>query len=119
DYPYPPRFRALKRWSVIGSLVIIALAVLRIWWGRECQRRFDALVTDAHGHGRRILINDFAFSPVPDERNAAAVLRTAANALNKNKSKELDEWDFGGELPLNTTDVRMIQELLRTHGDDL
>jgi len=119
DYPYPPRFRALKRWSVIGSLVIIALVGLRIWWGRECQRRFDALVTDAHSHGRRILINDFAFSPVPDERNAAAVLRTAANALNKNKSKELDEWDFGGELPLNTTDVRMIQELLRTHGDDL
>lgn len=113
DIPFPPRFRSLKRWSVIGALTVLMLIGLRIWWGREAHRRMDALINEAHAQGRKILVSDFAAPPVDQDRNAAAVLITAATSIRE--TKEQSEWEFDHELPLTTTDVVIIRGLMTSN----
>jgi hypothetical protein len=109
DQPFPPRFRQLKRWTIIGLVVVIGLVGLRIWWGHEAQRRLDALVAESQAQGRKILLSDYVPPNVPDEANAAVMIRAAAKAIVK--TKEQDEWIFDSDLPLTRVDVRVIDDL--------
>jgi hypothetical protein len=49
----------LKRRSLVGASVLIALAALRLWWGFEAQRRVNAFVAAAHARGERVVAADF------------------------------------------------------------
>ncbi len=100
----PPRFRWLKRGTVIGFGVIVALAGVRLWWGWEAQRRLDAIVAAMHARGEPILAEDFKSPPLASGDNAAPILLQAAAAvrspLNANPDPQTPEglrtiWENG------------------------
>jgi hypothetical protein len=111
DYPNPPRFRQLKRWTVIGILALTSLVALRYWWGVEAQRRLDAFVTSAHARGRKALLSDFDVARIPDDQNSATLLRQAANSLKYDEVATDWENTFENELPLTKTDLDILARL--------
>jgi hypothetical protein len=53
-YPYPPRYWWLKRLALLGLLVIIGIACLRVWWGRVAQRELHRVVADLRARGEPV-----------------------------------------------------------------
>ncbi len=113
DYAYPPRFRHLKRWTIIGFLALGALATLRYGWGVEAQRRLDAYAASAHARGRKAFLSDFSVPSIPDDQNAASLLRTAAASLKY--EDDANDWEnaFKHELPLTRTDLDILARVKR------
>jgi hypothetical protein len=54
-FPFPPRFRWLKRGTILVLLVIGGLVLLRLWWGHIATVRTRELVEAAHARGEPIL----------------------------------------------------------------
>ncbi|MDB5353991.1 MAG: hypothetical protein JWN24_444 [Phycisphaerales bacterium] len=117
--PHPPRFWWLKRLSLAGLLLIVALAGLRWWWGHEAQRRIDALVADAHAKGEPILPEDFDSPPVPDDQNAAIPLKQAETMPDLNAPEWAFQRSISETLPLSTADASTLQRILQNHKVEL
>ncbi|HEY7088549.1 MAG TPA: hypothetical protein VH518_10700 [Tepidisphaeraceae bacterium] len=81
-YPNPPRYRWLKRIALAWFIALVSLAGLRIWWGRDAQRRLDTVIAQIHARGQRILPAEFADPHAEDSENVAWHLNQAANAIN-------------------------------------
>lgn len=79
--PIPPRYWWLKRILLAVGVLILALAVLRWWWGVEAERRLQAKIDEYHALGQPVTIEDFQYPSVPDEENAAHFLQQAAAAI--------------------------------------
>lgn len=79
--PIPPRFWWLKRIGVAVGVLLVALGVLRWWWGWEANRRFQERVAHYRALGQPVLLEDFRKPSLPDEQNAAYFLKKAAAAL--------------------------------------
>lgn len=79
--PNPARYWWFKRILVAVGVLILALAVLRWWWGYEAERRLQAKIDEYHAAGQPVTLEDFQFPPVPDEDNAAYFLMQAASKL--------------------------------------
>ncbi len=79
--PIPPRYWWLKRILLAVGVLILALAVLRWWWGVEAERRLQAKIDEYHALGQPVTIEDFQYPSVPDEENAAHFLKQAAATL--------------------------------------
>jgi hypothetical protein len=114
----PPRFRQLKRATTLTLLILALLAGLRIWWGHEAQRWEDALVREFHSHGEKILPADYAVEPIPDDQNAAVLLKAAANDFALTPAEEAWDNNFSNLLPLTPTDVKAIAGL-RNHNSSV
>lgn len=84
DYPYPPRFRWLKRLVVVYLLFGALLVGIRIWWGKLAQKRLDANIAAIRASGEPALAVDMNEEPVPDADNAAYYYRQAVAKLNPN-----------------------------------
>ena len=108
----PPRYRALKRWSLFALIVFVVLAAVRLWWGHAAQRRMEAFVAAAHARGEKILPADFVVvEPLPDEQNAAVLLKSAAPGIVYTPQQQTWEANFARTLPLTAADVATIQAL--------
>lgn len=81
--PWPPRYRWTKRWAIFGSVTLVAVVGVRLWWGHVAQKRFDAMIADAQAKGRLAVVTDLQDRPVPDEQNAAFFFTRAARAISK------------------------------------
>ncbi|HNQ23944.1 MAG TPA: hypothetical protein PKK06_12705 [Phycisphaerae bacterium] len=79
--PFPPRFWWLKRIVVAVLVLLLALLGLRLWWGWEAQRRFDAAIAAYRAAGEPVFPEDFLTEQVPDEDNAARVYDRALQKL--------------------------------------
>jgi len=80
--PYPPRYWWLLRLSVAFGLLFAFALLLRLWWGREADRRMAAYVAAARARGEPVLIEDFNRpTGVPDADNAVPLLRRAAAGI--------------------------------------
>jgi hypothetical protein len=77
----PPRFWWVKRIGCAGAAYLLLLAAVRLWWGWEADRRFQAAVEKHRAAGEPVLLEDFVRPPIADEENAAYFLGQAAKAL--------------------------------------
>lgn len=93
--PTPPRRRWLKRAAVTAGLLGLALIALRWWWGSEAERRLQAKIAEYRAAGQPVLAEDFALPPVPDDENAAVLLRRAADLLVPPADSATSLSDFG------------------------
>ena len=91
ETPVPSRFWWLKRIGAIVLITIIAGLILNWWWIREADRRYWALINDAHARGEPILPADFEAARITPPQNAAGFLTDAANGLIISQAiRELD-----------------------------
>jgi hypothetical protein len=117
--PNPPRLWWLKRLSLAGLFLIVALAALRWWWGHEAQRGMDAMIAAAHAKGEPILPEDFDFPPVPDAENAAIPLMRAERLMRWNAPERLFWSNFHDSQPLSATDISTIEGMMQRHATEL
>jgi hypothetical protein len=79
--PYPPRFRWLRRLSVLCALVAAGLVGLRVWWGWEAQRRLQRALDPIVAAGDPVDGPQMNAAAIPPEHNAAAYLKAASAAI--------------------------------------
>ncbi len=81
--PIPVRFWWLKRILIVSGVMFAGLIALRAWCGWEVDRRLQAEITKCIAAGEPIYPEDFDQEPVPDDKNAAKMLKDAAAALSR------------------------------------
>ena len=122
--PYPPRFWWLKR--LAGMYLTFAGVVALLYWGwsEHSYRKFDQAIEAVRARGEPILPQDFYPSaPIPDEQNAAIVLKTAGDLLkaDPNWSNLADRvrnfGEYGDQSPPD--DLTPIEPLLAKHTAEL
>ncbi len=75
--PIPVRYRWLKRISVGCVVLLVALVLLRLWWGRVADRRLQAEIDRIIAAGEPLFPEDFDSPSVPDENNAVFLFEQA------------------------------------------
>ena len=118
--PTPPRYRWLARGTVAVLCSALLLIAVRAWWAAAAQRRLDAVVAVAHARGEPATTDDFTDPAVPaDPPNAAALLRSAGNAiaLTRPQLDWLDRWS--PELTLDTADLATRAQIVATNAGPL
>jgi hypothetical protein len=83
DAPYPPRFRWMKRISILFFAFAIVLLAARWYLGRIVHRQFQQLLDKAAAAGEVTKIEQLS-SNIPDEQNAAVIWNLAMAAVNRN-----------------------------------
>lgn len=83
ERPWPPRYWWLKRLSVAGAVLLVALGGVRWWWGAEAERRLAARIAELRARGEPVTLEDFQQfeRDIPDEENAAHFYMRAAEAI--------------------------------------
>jgi hypothetical protein len=81
----PPRYWWLKRICALTLAWIVFLVAVRLWWGWEADRRWEATIARYRAAGQPVFRADFAAAPIPDEENAATYLRAAIDVMNRNR----------------------------------
>ena len=81
DVAVPPRYWWLKRIAVAVVVIAALVAIVRWRWGVVAWRAYDAEIARIKAAGEPIFPEDFVLPPVPEERNAAPLLREAVQAL--------------------------------------
>ncbi len=115
----PPRFRWLKRSLLLSLILLLALGGLRVWWGREAQRRVNAFVAAVRGRGEPVLEEDFKLPPIPDDQNAAIPIKQAIDSFMVISGELEFERDSEMQLPLSQAEMASIAQLLSNHDDQL
>jgi hypothetical protein len=86
--PIPPRYWWLKRIGVSIVILLIALGLLRWWWGVKAHRALQAEIDRLVATGQPVFAEDFRPAPVPDDQNAVIPLKQAAAALSLTKTEQ-------------------------------
>jgi hypothetical protein len=110
-FPFPPRFRWLKRGAILLLLTIGSLALLRGWWGHVATERTREMVDAAHARGEPILPEDFNPAPVPDGQNAALTLSLAASSIYRDAQFDSFDNSFTGDL-LSKADMSEVGRIV-------
>jgi hypothetical protein len=84
--PFPPRFRWFQRLTLSCLLLAVGLVALRLWWGREAQRRLDRALAPLVAGSLPIRAADMKPPPLTDETNAAAYFHKAHRSIVFNDS---------------------------------
>ena len=71
--PIPPRYWWLKRLLIASGCLLVALALLRVWWGHHAQSLLDAEITGYRAAGQLVFAREFdeLLDAIPDEDNVA------------------------------------------------
>jgi hypothetical protein len=112
--PHPPRFWWTKRIALLVLFAVVAVPVLRWWWGREADRRRAAIFADAKVRGEPILPEEFEPKRVPDADNAAILFEQAAAAMKSNR--QLDRLDVPEQFsPLTFAQLQAVGAALNAN----
>lgn len=68
DYPWPPRYWWLRRISIWSIVLLLVLAIIRIVWGWDADRRFQSAIDAIRAKGEPILPEDFELPAVQNEQ---------------------------------------------------
>ena len=85
--PFPPRFRWLKRMGLGLLFLVLGLLLARAGAVYRAQSTYDAEIASLRARGEPLTIEDLRKPPIPDEQNAAAYLKRAAEALTFNQQE--------------------------------
>lgn len=77
----PPRYRWLIRIAAGYTLLLAGLVGSWFWWDAYSRARLDAKIAALKAAGEPTRVEDFVLPDVPDERNAARLLASAAAVL--------------------------------------
>ena len=93
--PIPPRYRWLKRLLLGSACLLVALVLLRVWWGHHAQSLLDAEIASYRAAGQLVFASEFdeLLDAIPDEDNVAMIYEEALTAhLNVITAPEFDYW---------------------------
>lgn len=79
--PIPRRYVWLKRVGAGIAVLLAALVGLRLGWGCVAARRYEAALARYRANGAPFYLEDVRPAPIPEEENAAPLLRKAAEAV--------------------------------------
>ena len=82
--PYPVRFWWLKRLTLLVVLATAGVVVLRMWWGREADRRLRRAVDPIVAQGWPVRAEQMNPAQLPDGVNAALYFKQAIAAIDPN-----------------------------------
>jgi hypothetical protein len=105
----PPRFWWLKRFGALFAALMLALTVLRWWWGYEA-----GFIADARSRGEPVWYDDFAQPVVPDSDNAVILLNDAV-ALTRTLLGEIGRYRPGQTL--TPSESALVQTMLANSRD--
>lgn len=95
EAPHPPRYWWLKRISLGSAIVLLFLALVRIAWGWDANRRLQAAINTIRSRGEPILPQDFASTKVSDTENYVYYFNQALAAFStKVDSPRQSDQDF-------------------------
>jgi hypothetical protein len=109
----------MKRLTALGVVMAALLVGLRLWWGREAQRRVDAYVEAARARGEPMLAEDFAPPQVPPGQDANALFQRAWGGVTLTQQQHDFTYDFPGVLPLNAQEVTLLEGMLQANAAPL
>lgn len=117
--PVPPRYWWLKRVLLTTGVLAVALVVLRLWWGWEAERRWQARIAEYRAAGEPVTIAEHQPPPIPDGENAAVLLEKAAKTLCSATPRPVEIIDFypSRELALQWSDV--LGRVIAAHTESL
>jgi hypothetical protein len=102
DYPFPPRFRWLKRMIVVYLLLAATLVGVRVWWGKLAQRRLDAGLAAIRATGEPAIVADMNQPAIRNADNAAYYYNQAILKLNANVvSPAASNYTYNGYPPFS------------------
>ncbi len=112
--PIPKRFWWLKRIALGVLVLIIALGVLRWWWGWHVDGILQAEIDRYLAAGQPVYPADFVPVDLADEDNAALVLERASAVLAKLTAKQTDMLEdvYYGEPALIAKHAQDVAKLL-------
>lgn len=76
--PIPPRYWWLKRIMLASALLVTVLAIVRWRWGVYASKALQAEIDSYVAAGQPVYETDFVGPSLPDDQNAAVLLREAA-----------------------------------------
>ena len=91
--PVPLRFWWLRRIVVVLAILVAGSVGLRVWWGHEAAKRFQAEIDRYRAAGQPVDLSDFETVPIDDANNAALVLERAWAALSDLTIKQTKMYD--------------------------
>lgn len=109
--PYPPRFRWLRRMTLLTLAVVALLVAARGWWAHEADRRLRAEMAAARARGEPTLPEDFDPAPIPDAENAAPIYLQAINAISLTQAQQEFLRDLD-DVPLKAGDAATADQIL-------
>ncbi|HZL37007.1 MAG TPA: hypothetical protein VFC78_16930 [Tepidisphaeraceae bacterium] len=111
--PDPPRYWWLRRLAVVGVLIVVGLAGLRGWWGREAQRRIDAIIAQAQRRGEPILPGDFV---TPGNAGSVNPVVTLARTFSWSAPEQAFVNTFNRNAQPTAADRAMIRGIMKAHA---
>jgi hypothetical protein len=116
DGPYPARFRWLKRLAVFCFLLAASLFALRLWWGREAQRRLDQALAPVVSAGLPIRPADLKPPAGTEQTNAAAYLLKANRAIVYNDSPAASSLNYPDYPPYGNQWDAQAEKAVKQNG---
>ena len=119
--PFPVRFRWLKRFVILGGSLLVALVLLRVYWGFEANRRLQAEIDGYRLAGQPVYASDFddALDAVPEKDNAAILLEKAIEVMIATSTSGVTIDDFVNKPELFVDERDAAAELLAANSASL
>ncbi len=119
--PIPPRYWWLKRLSIAGGCLLVALIVLRVWWGWEAGRRLQAEIDKYIAAGEPVFIADFEaqLAEVPDDQNAAILIEEAGSLAVFVTADGVDSEDYTYDHEKVAKDLDNVRKLMAANARSL
>lgn len=119
--PVPARFWWLKRLLAAGGCLLIGLVALRLWWGWEAHRRYNAAIERYRQAGGPVFAAEFdaQLDAVPDEDNAAVLLEQAIQGITPTTKSGVSLDDFLNDPELFEKDIAAARELTAANANVL
>jgi hypothetical protein len=113
----PSRFRSfiLRIATFVGAILLVL--GLRLWWGYAADRELRRMADAAHARHEPFLPEDFDPTPVPDVDNAALSFRHAADAVEVESLKAMDDATL--ETPMPEASVRALDGVVAANQKTL
>jgi hypothetical protein len=114
-WPFPARYWWLKRLTLAGVTLAVALSAVRVAWGREARRRLDLALAPVITPGEAVSAPGLTAMPVPADQNGAPVYRRAIDAIGV-ESPSSSSLRYNDYLPLPPRWHKLEDKSIATNG---
>jgi len=99
------------------ALLVVVAVIAHGFWGRHEAKKLQELLAQYRAAGEPVSVSEFAAQPVPEDEDAAAVLRKAAQAIDENSEawQAFDEAEETAAHPLTDKEVEAYRNVVATY----